>query len=381
MSHPVLNVPRRVGEGMLTSVERLDVEQAFAEALASQPNPQSLIEAIFLTHAKSILLELRFGGTARDIAAFTLTSCLLSRWTCSPALLEMLLEYLVTAKGHGAFAAILGRVQRGVDPNSSAYASSWLLDNSRPFFNRHHLRHHVRLLIEQNGRPILQVPTDGKGYGRSYSLRFLEHLENCRPDDVHVLAASVSEGAAPSYQVEDLLALIGAQLGNMGSLPERTRSSYLEAAALWLLGQLMSTGHLWVFVLDGFGQPQLHPEVHGTIQSLAYHVTTAQFRRRIRLVLLDYPHPLPKVSPADILTETLPPAANICRADLMPCLESWDDLRRQRGLVGVALCELYKLADGMLTKAPAEGKDRLEALNAELVKLLDLPGGGLDGAI
>ena len=30
----------------------------------------------------------------------------------------------------------------------------------------------------------------------------------------------------------------------------------------------------------------------------------------------------------------------------------------------------------MLGKAPPEGKDRLEALNAELIKLLDLPGGG-----
>jgi len=366
---------------MLTCVERLDIERAFAEALASQPNPQSLIETIFLTEARSILLDLRFGGTARDIAAFTLTSCLLSRWSCSPALLEMLLEYLVTVKGHGAFGTILGRVQRRVDPNSSDYASSWLLDNSRPFFDRHDLRNHVQLLIEQNGRPILQVPADGKGYGRSYSLRFLEHLENCRPDDVHVLAASVSEGAAPSYEVEDLLAHVGAQLGNMGSLPERTRSSYSESAALWILQRLMSAGGLWVLVLDGFGQPRLRLELHETIQSLAYQVTVAQYRRRIRLVLLDYPHPLPHVSGADILTEALPPAANICRADLMPCLESWGDLRRQRGLVGVASGELYRLADGMLTKAPPEGKDRLQALNAELVKLLDLPAGGLDGAI
>jgi hypothetical protein len=278
---------------MLRKVERIDVEQAFAEALAGAQNPRSLIETIFLTEARSILLDLPFSDTAPDIAAFTLTSCLLSRWTCSPALLEILLEYLVTVKGHSAFGAILERVQRRDDPNSSDYASSWLLDSSRPFFDRHDLRNHAQLLIEQNGRPILQVPADGQGYGRSYSLEFLEHLENCRPNDVHVLATSVSEGAAASYHVEDLLADVGAQLGNMGSLPERTRSSYSESAALWLLQRLMNTGHLWILVLDGFGQGRLDGEVHETIQSLAYKVTVGQYRRRIRLVLLDYPHPLP----------------------------------------------------------------------------------------
>ena len=366
---------------MLACGERREVEQALANALAHAPNPNALIETIFMTGAGSILLDLRPGGTAREIAAFTLTSCLVSRWTYSPSLLEMLLEYLVDAKGYGTFDAILRRVQQRIDPNSSVYVSSWLLDNSRPFFDRHDLRSRAQLLIEQNGRPILLVSSDEKGYGRSYSLRFLEHLENCQPDDVHVLAASVSKGAAPSYQVEDLLAEIGAQLRSAGSLPERTRSSYSEYAALWLLQQLMRTGDLWVLVLDGFGQPQLHPEVHETIQSLAYQVTVGQYRRRIRLVLLDYPHPLPQVSPADMLRETLSPAAHIGQADLMPCLESWDTLRREGGLVGIASGELHKLADGIIAKAPPEGKDRLETLNAELVKLLDLPGGGFDGSI
>jgi hypothetical protein len=98
-------------------------------------------------------------------------------------------------------------------------------------------------------------------------------------------------------------------------------------------------------------------------------------------VLLDYPHSLPGVSPLDVLKETVGPAANISRIDLMPCLLAWNHLREEQGLAGALAGELHQLADGMLGKAPQDGKDRLETLNAELVKLLDMPGGGLDGAV
>ena len=49
----------------------------------------------------------------------------------------MLLDYLVTTAGIGAFSPILTRVRQRVDPNPSIYDSAWLLGDSLPFFDRH----------------------------------------------------------------------------------------------------------------------------------------------------------------------------------------------------------------------------------------------------
>jgi hypothetical protein len=358
---------------VLTNDERAAVQHAFAEALASRADPQSLIKVVFLTEASSVLLDIPSGATPWDISAFTVNACLLSRWARDPSLLETLLEYLVHQQGLGSFVVILARVRQRIDPNPTVYDSSWLLDNSRPFFNRHELRKHVRLLIEHNGRPILRVSADKQSFGRSYTARFFEHLEDFSPKDLHVLAAEVSRSAGPSYQVEDLLDELSTQLTNSSPLPDRVGSSYPTVAARWLLREMMRSAGLWIVALDGFGQRPLNDEVRETVEDLAYRVTVGQHRRRVRLVLLDYPHPLPNVSAADVLEETLPAAASIRQADLMPCLQAWDGLRRRNGLVGVASGELSKLAHDMIEQAPTAGKARLATLNAQLIELLGMP--------
>lgn len=358
---------------MLTNVERGEVQHAFAVALASRADPQSLVRIVFSTEADSILLDIPTGATPWEIAGFSVTACLLSRWTRDPSMLEMLLTYLVDNQGMGAFAPIRVRVQQGIDPNPNVYDSSWLLDNSRPFFDRHELRQHVRLLIEHNGRPILRVFADQESFGRTYTSRFFEHLEDCSPKDVHVLTAEVSRGAGPSYQVDDLVDDLSTQFRKSTLPPERAGSLYPTAVARWLLGQMIANDGLWLVVLDGFGQRPLNDEVRQTIEDLAYRVTVGQHRRRVRLVLLDYPHLLPNVSPADLLEEILQPAAAICQADLVPCLAAWDALRRRHGRPGIEAGTLAELAGDMVGQAPAEGKARLETLNAKLVELLAMP--------
>ena len=131
-------------------------------------------------------------------------------------------------------------------------------------------------------------------------------------------------------------------------IPPRTRSSYAEDAVLWLL-QLMKPSLRWVLVLDGFGQPGVADEVHETVRLLAHRVTMVSYRKRMRLVLLDYPpdfpgplpvadlaEKLPGVKLADLLTETLPTASGICKDDLLPCLRAWNGLRVSLGLNGTA---------------------------------------------
>ena len=353
---------------MLTRDERKQVELAFATALASQMNPKALVEIVFKAEATAILLDLPPVVGAEGIASFVVEACLASRWTQDPALLDLLLDYLVTSRGIGALQAVLVRVREGTDPNPSVYDSTWVI-GQRPFFDRRDLRLRVQRLVEQNDRPILLVSAVPESFGRSYSRFFFEHLEDRSPGTFQVLAVELSAGTGPSYQVTDLLESIGAQLGVQEAIPPRANSSYSMAAARWILRHVMGQPGRWLILLDGFGQNGLNPEVRETIEALAVMVPSGQYRRRVRLVLLDYPHPLPGVTPADVLEEILKPAAEVAQADLRPCLVDWDSERRRKGIAGLADGELAKLVKGILERAPATGKERLETLNAALSKL------------
>jgi hypothetical protein len=353
---------------VLSKGERAQIEQELATALAAQSNPQSLLRVIFLGQADSILLQLPSGVLPREIAFTAIQTCLESRWTFDPSLLQMLLEYLIDVRGVGAFDEILTRVRQRIDPNQSIYNAAWLVGR-RPFFDRRDFRSRVQRMIEQNGWAILCVSAVAESFGRTYSRYFLQHLEDSSPSAVHVLYVGLSVGTGPSYQVLDLLEAVDSQLGAEDPIPARTGSSYPVSAALWMLKQIIKRPGCWLVVLDGFGQKELNPEVRATIEELAVRVPTGQYRLRIRLVLLDYPQELPNVSPADMLVEDLPLSDSIVRADLEPCLEAWDAERMQCGMAGMAAGELERLADGMLGRAPLTGKERLEVLNIELTKL------------
>jgi hypothetical protein len=369
---------------VLTRDERARVQEALATVLASHPDARALLKVIFLTQANSILLAIPVAATPLDIASFTVTECLLDRWKSRPSLLEMLIDHLVSTQLKDGLNGLLDRVRAGIDPNPTPYDAAWLLNHSRPFFSRPDLRGQARELIEQNGQPILVV-TSGepageivggsakRGFGLSYTGKFFEHLEDCSPADLHVLPATISAGSGPTYRIEDLLEELSAQFARSDPPPNRIGSSYPDAVARWLLRQMMQNDGLWLVLLDGFGQRPLNEEVRLAVEALAQRVTVGQFRRRIRLVLLGYPHPLPQVDSVEILNEELPPATDVRPADLRPCLIAWDDLRRSKGLPGAAPTVLEGLACELVEQAPPTGRARLQHLNAELTKLLRKP--------
>jgi hypothetical protein len=354
---------------VLTRDEREQVELAFATALSGQMNPKALVQVVFKAEADPILLDLPTAAVGHnEVASFIVEACLVSRWTHEPALLDLLLDYLITSRGIGVLQAVLLRVRQHIDPNPSVYNSTWVI-GERPFFDRGDLRRRVQTLVEQNGRPILRVSAVPESFGRTYSRYYFEYIEDRSPSAFHVLSAELSAGTGPSYQVVDLLETIGAQLGIQQPIPPRADSSYPTSAARWMLWRIMGQPGRWLILLDGFGQNGLNTEVRETIEALAKMVPSGQYRRHVRLVLLDYPHPLPGVTPADVLDEVLMPAAELAREDLTPCLVDWDAERKRKGIDGLADGELVKLVDGMLARAPAAGKERLETLNAALSKL------------
>jgi hypothetical protein len=359
---------------MLTLQERRDVEEAFAHAAAGQLNPKDLVPVIFKAEASQILLQPASSSTVPypdQFASFVVGYSLASRWSCTPPLLDLLLDYLIQSKGRGEFVEILARVRRKEDPNPSPYDCVWLFTR-RPFFDRAELRDRVRCLVEENARPLLRLTPQQGSYGRSYSRQFLEHLEELSPRDWHVVSEVVSDGCGPTYEIADLAEGVGLQLGVTEAIPEPSGSSYPNDVARWMLKHVMSKSDRWIIVLDGFGQRGLSDDVHQAIDALAMRIASGQPRRKVRLVLLDYQEPLPSVSSADILEELLHPATQVSQADLEPCIETWDAEQRKSGKPGLRPEEIGTLAARMIGRAPAEGKERLVSLNEDLMSLWEL---------
>ncbi len=355
---------------MLTKDERRAVEAELAVAAAGLMDAKGLVTVVFKAEANRVLLELPLTPPSADeFATHVVGYSLTSRWSCDPALLDLLLDYLVTTKGHGQFAPLLARVRRQEDPNPSPYDSSWLV-TQRPFFDREDLRDRVRRLVEENARPLLRLVTPSPEiYGRSYSRQFFDHLAELSPGDTHVVWEELSRDTGPSYQAIDLADSVGAQLGVTADLPTNSSSSYPKTVARWVLKHIMSRSGRWVIVLDGFGQTGLSLEVRQTIEALAAMIPGGQYRQRVRLVLLDYADDLPSVSAADILEEVLKPSASLTRADLEPCITEWDAQRRTQGSAGLPPEQIRALAAGIFARAPAAGKQRLESFNKDLINL------------
>jgi hypothetical protein len=358
---------------MITTEERRDVQDELEVVLAGQMDQRAFLTTIFGAESTDLLRVLPTTlRTADQYATFAIDYCLASRWSLSPSLMDLLLDYLIQRKGIGRLGVLLERVRRQEDPNGNPYDALWLV-TELPFFDRTVLRGHIRSLIEGNARAVLKVTPQPDSYGRTYSRKFLEHLEDVFPDDTHVLYEPLAPGTAPSYHAQDLATSFAAQLGVTESFAADTTSSVSKAVALRLLGHVMSRSGRWIIVLDGFGQSGLQQEVRETIEAIAGLIPTGQYRRRVRLVLLDYPHALPNVSSADVLEEVLSSADSLTRADLEPCIVEWDAKRREAGCKGIPPREIFKLAEGMIQRAPATGKARLESFNDDLSKLLQFP--------
>lgn len=358
---------------MLTIPERQDVERETSIALAAQTNPKSHLQTIFLMETDEILAQLPLTiNSCNEYASHIMGSCLASRWVYDPSLLELLLNYLVDSRGLGRFVLIRNRVRRKEDPNPDPYGSKWLM-KVHPFVDREVLREKARILIEENAYPILKITAPPETFGRTYSRKFFEHLEDNLPGDTHFLVEELSLSLGPSYRVQDLAESLGAQLGVTEVVPDQSGSSYPMAICRWILKHAMACAGRWIIMLDGFSSPELNPDVKGTIEALAEKICSGQFRRRIRLVLVDYPAPLPQVSPADLIEEVLYLPSDLSQANLKSCIEEWNTSRRANGKTGLQQPEINKLAEGMVKAAPANGKARLESFNKQLSNLLQIP--------
>lgn len=357
---------------MLTQAERKLVEVELADVLAEQNDPRALISVIFGPGAKPLLRELPTSlNRADQYAEFTLDFCLRSRWKENPSMLELLLTRLVDFHGKGNLAQLRQRVRNRIDPNPDPFESTWVLAD-QPFFDRQKLRPYVKQLIERNDRPLLKV-NGPPGSGRSYTRKFLEFIMSEFPDRVHVVPAEIAPDNGPSYEARELAESLTGPMGVVDDPPPPNVSSYPSALCRWILRNAMKQAGMWIFVLDGFGQNYVKPEVKELVQLLAKWISTGEYRKRLRLVLIDYIEPIPQPLPAEIMEEVTPLAESLGTQDLVQCLVAHNARMRALRRVEIEEAGLPRIADDILRRAPASGKARLQFVYDELVALASMP--------
>lgn len=357
---------------MLTPAERGDVEGELAAVLAEQADPRAFLTIVFGPAATPLLQELPTTfSRAQEFAAFTLNFCLRKRWSSDPSMLELLLTRLIDSHGRGALGGLRTRVRGKVDPNPDLFVSNWIL-GAQPFFDRQDLRGCARKLLEENDRPLLRV-NGPAGSGRSYTSRFFDFIMDRDPRDLHVVTVEVSADTGPSYTVEELAESLIAPMGVTESLPARTVSSYPGALGRWILRHAMRQQGLWIFILDGFGQRDVKPEVKELIQLLAAHVSTGEYRRRLRVILIDNRDVIPRVMPADMMDEEIRDATQVSRDEIIECLLAHNVRMRELNRREIEATALGTIADDILHRAPAKGKARLRFVYDELLALTVMP--------
>jgi hypothetical protein len=352
---------------LLLPEEQENVRKALFDVLNLQQNPRSFLGlTVFGTNREKIPGEVPFLTTVVEYVEAVLTVCL--RYGSTPPLLVTLLDFLIQ-DGAGALAAIRLRIQSqaAAAPVANPYEDRWLATLELPFFDRAMLRQHLQLLVTGSASPILRVRAPAGTFGRTYTTRLVEHVARSQGDTVRVLYSLVGPDQGPTHQVTDLATALLEPLAP-GAPPDRSSSSYPGAIARWILTQLSTRAEAFVMVLDGYGQPQVNPEVRETIDALATLVTTGEHRTRHRLVLLDYEHPLP-VSAADVIEEVLLPPEQVTEGDLHPAIEAIGRIRQLAGLEPIPAADVPMLATAIAAMAPPGGRERLVALNAALAKM------------
>lgn len=351
---------------MLTRQELMLLQEQLALALAVG-EPKNSIRAYFDIDATTLLRDLPIGLRTNDeYAAFVIDYCVRSRWSLNPSLMEKLLSKLIAAglsAGIAELSGALARVKLQQDPNDDCYTSYWVL-NGQPFLNRQTLRPLLKDFIQSNTRSLLQIA--GPGAGRTYTREFFDYLAS-QFGELHLVPIILSKKDGPSYNVEALAEDI---LNPMGvGVPESSSSSDAASLCRLILRTTKLQPGLWIFVLDGFGQADLQPQVQELVRLLTVKCTSPEYRRKMRLVLVNYTVSLEDVLPAAIVNENIP-LPSVSRQDLINCLLQLNEQRRQAR--APLLDGLDVIADAMLAAAPqaddprATEKARLKFLNDRL---------------
>lgn len=361
---------------MLTFDERTLVQASLVAMLSQPGDVKSHISVYFDGDGPKVLTELPPNVTSYgDYALYVVDICLRSGWSTTPSWMERLLDKLLqggVAQGFAILTAALERVRRKEDPTLGYYDSLWVL-RQQPFLNRRKLRDRLRPFIQKGEKPLLRI--NGPGAGRTYTKEFVDYLADRSPE-LHAVLVELAPLDGPSYTLRDFASDLVAPMGV--DIPDPSTSSDAAAFSRFIMRTVMLKPGLWIFLLDGFGQPDLHPDVKALVQHLARRCAAPEFRKKARLILVNHSEPIPDLMPALIDSETIQ-IPSVSRQDLVDCLKQLNGQLRAEGHTEIDSAQLDALAQGIIDDAPVVEKERLSYFYEQLRALAARLRGQLDG--
>lgn len=355
---------------MLLKNERDDVITHLSNHVGLTNSMGALITIVFSGPDRVALGNLPLNlNTVADQAVWVVDACLSSRWNRNPSLLEQLLTRLINQGGIGSLAPIRARVRNGVDPNPDPFQSLWVLAD-QPFLARGPLRTAARSLVEDVNQPILRVNGPSLS-GKTYTTELLSFVMMESRPDLHVVPVELAPGTAPMYEVEELADSLALSMSHRAAIPARSNSSYPRALVRWLISTANQNSGIWIFVLDGFGQPNVRAEVLEFIQGLAQSVSIPEHARKLRLVLLHFDQPLTGNWRARTVDDGPLLLDRVTSNDLVDCLTAFNSkmkaLNKTAKMIDPA--EIPKLAAGMIANWNQTPGSQLPFLYQELLAI------------
>lgn len=276
-----------------------------------------------------------------------------SLWSCSLATIQEVADVFQIHRALLEQEDKLRQEQTAFDP----FSDMRVCPRRYPFLDRRRLRESLKKLAADNGPTILVVDGPARS-GRSYTRRLIEHIAEHRgPFQV---AWNVCSGPGATLEARNLANSFSMDMKRPpGPIPEKESQAarWAQQLAQWVLNHDADAGSRWWLVFDQFDGEPLEPAAQSFIESLAERIATGPARKRFRLVLLQYPHPLPPSLRRDVIQEKLQAPDELGVSDVSEYFE-WLFTRRKEAFEQQAIQELVQ---EVMQQVPSTG-DRLQQL-------------------
>lgn len=355
----------------LTDTERELVAHSLMPRLGA--NPYAHLQGLFGPDSHR---EIQLQTNLWDYALEVISVCE-RRYRQDPTWMQALLDSLgnaaaveirrrLTRERDAAIQAEAAAVAAAVTGQVSDPFSDTRLYRGEAFLDRRKLREALRRLAADQGPNVLVV-NGPPGSGRSYTRALIEHAS--RRLGTFQVAWIPLEEAGVKLEPDGLAWQIACKLGRRDApVPARqsTGKRWAQDLALWLLSLPRPGEPVWWILLDGFDDPDIPEDTIALMQNLALHICSGEAQRRFRLVLLEYPRPLPHSIRRAVVPEELQPPDAIGEVDVRDYFEAFF-----RGLNQTLVPEaMTMLVGSVLDDLPPSG-DRLTTLCRRVEEVSD----------
>jgi hypothetical protein len=322
-----------------------------------------------VTQDADVMRDLKWSDKLGIVVESAVHLCDQAGWRHNPPLLLRLVDALPPTRELEPIKRKLAA--RPVKSTRDPFTSR-LLINRLPLLNRNDFRAAVRKLVPSHGKSILTVNGPRK-CGKSYTSQYVQHLsEHLTGHDerFRFIRVPLEEGIGSTYTPDDLAGDIVARMERSpNTIPDRQEpmNRWVNCLTNWVLTEAAATGHRWWWILDGFCATDLNLDTRKFVQAMVTRIIDGQHARRVRLILVDYPEPLPKDVRLRALNEPLSSASSISTQDVR---EVFVELNDDESL-GLSDAQIDEITSGIFKDLTEAEEHRLEELRERINGKID----------